>query len=183
MKDIPPVILQDSKCIVRNRILIFSVMIFMFLISFTKQTILAEEINDEDQVIYLGENRQSEVIDQPPMEYTHEEHRYLATLIYAEAGGCNYEEKQRVGNVVINRVNDTSSEFRHTIQGVIKQSGQFLSVGGKAWNRGPSEEEMEIAKDLLEGKRVLPSDIVWFSKKCNYGSLYCKTLYHEYSSK
>lgn len=77
-------------------------------------------------------------------------------------------EQLRVGNVILNRLNDIeNNEFKNvnTIADVIYQKGQFTSIGGKAWNRGPTETQINIAKELLEGKRVLDSRVVWFSKK------------------
>ncbi len=118
---------------------------------------------------------------QPAMEYTEEDIKLLATVIYAEAGICDEMEKYRVGNVVLNRVNDATNEFQNSIEGVIYQDGQFTSVGGTNWQHGPTEEEISIATELLEGKRVFPEYIVWFSKKCNYGKVYYTSEWHEFS--
>ena len=116
------------------------------------------------------------------MEYTEEDVNLLAKIIYAEAGICDKMEKYRVGNVVLNRVNDETNQFENSIEGVIYQDGQFTSVGGKNWNNGPTEEEIGIAIELLEGKRVFPENVVWFSKKCNYGQLYYTSEWHEFSA-
>ena len=54
--------------------------------------------------------------------------RYLlANLIYCEAGGEPYEGQIAVGAVVINRV--LSGAFPNTVEGVIRQKGQFSPVG------------------------------------------------------
>lgn len=117
------------------------------------------------------------------MEYTDKELELLATVMYAEAGGCDDAELYRVANVVINRVNNESNIFKDTIEGVIYQSGQFSSVGGEAWNRGPSEREFEIAKDVLTGARIFPEGVVWFGKKHVYGEVYdTPSQWHVYSS-
>ena len=118
---------------------------------------------------------------QPAMQYTQEDVYVLATVIYAEAGICDDMEKYRVGNVVLNRVADSTGEFEDTILGVIYQSGQFDSVGTDNWYHGPTDVEIQIAQDLLEGARVFPSEVVWFSKKMNYGTLYYKSEWHEFS--
>ncbi len=115
------------------------------------------------------------------MEYTEEEVDLLARLIFAEAGVCDTMEKYRVGNVVLNRVNDTTKEFKNTIKGVIYQEGQFTSVGGSNWKHGPNEEEIEIAKALLEGTRVFPGYVVWFAKRSPYGQVYYTSEWHEFS--
>ena len=116
-----------------------------------------------------------------PMEYTEQELELLARLMFAEAGICNNKELYRVANVVINRVNDDSGNFADTIEGVIYQSGQFTSVGGKQWNIGPTEREMKIAKDVLQGARILPSNTFWFSKGHRYGELHHKSDWHCFS--
>lgn len=118
---------------------------------------------------------------QPAMEYTEEDLNLFATLIYAEAGICDDMEEYRVGNVVLNRVKDTTGSFENSIQGVIFQSGQFTSVGGDNWNNGPTEREIEIAKDLLDGKRIFPEYVVWFSRKQQYGELYYTSDWHDFS--
>lgn len=118
---------------------------------------------------------------EPAMDYTQEDLTLLATIIFSEAGICDDMEEYRVGNVVLNRVNDSTGSFKDTIKEVIFQSGQFTSVGGKNWNHGPTERELEIAKELLEGKRVFPQDVVWFSKKCQYGELYYTSEWHQFS--
>jgi spore germination cell wall hydrolase CwlJ-like protein/uncharacterized protein YoxC len=51
----------------------------------------------------------------------------LAVLIYCEAGGEPYEGQIAVGAVVINRV--LSGAFPNTVEGVIRQKGQFSPVG------------------------------------------------------
>ena len=117
----------------------------------------------------------------PAIEYTEDEVQLLATLIYAEAGICDNMEKYRVGNVVLNRVEDPTTEFKNTVKDVIYQEGQFTSVGSSNWKHGPTEEEMAIAKNLLEGMRVFPSYIVWFAKQSPYGTLYYTSNWHEFS--
>ena len=116
---------------------------------------------------------------QSAIEYTEEDIELLAKVIYAEAGVCDEMEKYRVGNVVLNRVNDETNEFENSIEGVIYQDGQFTSVGGTNWQHGPTE--IRIATELLEGKRIFPEYIVWFSKKCNYGKVYYTSEWHEFS--
>ena len=86
---------------------------------------------------------ETEVIERKAaMEYTDEDLKLLSTLMYAEAGICDDAELYRVANVVINRVNNKENGFKDTIKDVIYQSGQFTSVGGEAWNRGPTEQKI-----------------------------------------
>ncbi len=148
---------------------------------------LNEQNYTEEQIIYNCVEESEKKIgeyfleSQPAMEYTEEDVMLLATVIYAEAGICDEMEKYRVGNVVINRVNDKTDQFKDTIEGVIYQRTQFSSVGSSAWKHGPTDEEISIATELLEGKRVFPDYIVWFSKKCNYGKVYYNSEWHEFS--
>lgn len=118
---------------------------------------------------------------QPTMEYTEEDVNLLATTIYAEAGICDEMEEYRVGTVIVNRVNDTTDTFEDTVEGVIYQKGQFGSIGSDAWNHGPTDKEMEIARNILEGARVFPSQVVWFNKESPYGELYYTSDWHEFS--
>lgn len=127
---------------------------------------------------------ETEVIERKAaMEYTDEDLKLLSTLMYAEAGICDDAELYRVANVVINRVNNKENGFKDTIKDVIYQSGQFTSVGGEAWNRGPTEREIRIAKDVLEGARIFPENVVWFGKKHMYGKVYdTPSKWHVFSS-
>jgi len=141
------------------------------------------------QIAELSKQKETKLLQSDPdflereesMEYTEEELKLLATVMYAEAGICDDKELYRVGNVVLNRVNDDSGQFEDTIKGVIYQEGQFTSVGGKQWNIGPTERELEIAKDVLEGARILPSNTYWFSKGHRYGDIYYKSDWHYFS--
>lgn len=60
------------------------------------------------------------------VQFTEDDRRLLANLIYCEAGGESYEGQVAVGSVVINRV--LSSKFPDTVAGVIYQGGQFSPV-------------------------------------------------------
>lgn len=86
----------------------------------------------------------------------------LARLIYCEAGGCSYRNKQLAGAVVINRVN--SSKFPNTLRGVIYQSGQYQPVSsGKINNVTPDQECYEIARYLLANgtSGICPSNVLY----------------------
>lgn len=107
----------------------------------------------------------------------------MAQVIHAEAGICSKMEKYYVATVVENR--KEHKDYPNTIEGVIYQKGQFTSVeGNKAWYEEPSKEEYQIAYEVLvEGYRAFRKDAVYFSKKCNYGTVFLKTEYHEYAFK
>lgn len=182
MNEKPPVTLQSTKSIIWRKIRKLLAVSLIFVLLPTQKVYAAT--TEDDSIIVFDAKKEADVTfleSVDPIPHTEEEEVMLATLIYAEACGCNESEQYRVGNVVLNRLQDTTSEFKDTLEGVIHQKGQFTSVGGKAWNRGPTEKQLEIAKNLLDGKRVLPNNVVWFSKECKYGTLYYKSDWHEYA--
>ena len=185
MQTEPPVTLQQSNNVLRKKILISSILVVLLLVLFQKQEVQATTIEENANTLEVPPVQEEEVIEQVlPTEYTEEDIMLLATVIYAEAGICDDEEKYRVGNVVINRVNDIEhNDFKNvnSIREVIYQKTQFTSVGGDAWKHGPTEIEIRIARELLEGKRVLPDYVVWFSKAHKYGEEYCKSSWHVFS--
>jgi N-acetylmuramoyl-L-alanine amidase len=84
----------------------------------------------------------------------------LAQIINAEAKGESYLGKLAVGNVVLNRIND--SEFPDTTEEVVFQRGQFSPVmDGSIYNK-PSKESLNAAKELRDGRRVLAEDVLFF---------------------
>ena len=173
MQTEPPVTLKQTNNVIRR---IMICLILFILIFSQKQDVQASDKRGNEEILLVEQEL--------PMEYTEKELILLATVIYAEAGICNDQEKYRVGNVVINRLNDNEhKEFIKvdTLEKVIYQQGQFTCVGGRAWREGPTEKEKEIAKELLEGKRVLPEYVVWFSKKHKYGEKYHESKWHVFS--
>ena len=113
---------------------------------------------------------------EPPTEeteppYTRDELEMLALVIYQEAGGngCSDETRLMVGSVVMNRVAD--SRFPDTLYGVLTQRAQYgrLHWTGLVWperasNSGEAHAVMrayECAERILQGERVLPSDVIW----------------------
>lgn len=84
----------------------------------------------------------------------------MAQLIEAESGNQPFEGKLAVGTVVMNRIQ--SDEFPDTIRDVIFQRGQFQVVGnGRIYNE-PSEDSLEAAKEIMNGKRVLNENVLYF---------------------
>lgn len=79
----------------------------------------------------------------------------LARVIYAEAAAEGDGVMAAMGWVVVNRVRDTTHEFRNlnTCEAVIRQPGAFSSVGGTLWNQvdslpatGPAREAYDRAR-------------------------------------
>lgn len=84
----------------------------------------------------------------------------LARIINAEARNQPYEGKIAVGNVIMNRVNN--SKFPNTIKEVIYQKGQFYPVVNGAINKQPSEDSIKAAKEVLAGRTVVNSNVLYF---------------------
>ena len=148
----------------------------------TTNLVSAEDVATRQNVAE-GDTRGTYFLERKPaLEYTDDDLYYLANGIYSEAGICSDMECYRVGQVMLDRMLDQTGRFpQDTIRGILYATGQFGCVGGRAWKHGPTERELEIAKDLLEGARVFPEDIVWFNNKHDYGYLYCKPEYHYFS--
>ena len=97
--------------------------------------------------------------------YTDNDLKYMAAIIYCEAGNQCYAGKIAVGCVVMNRVK--SSSFPNTVLKVIKQRGQFSPVRqGKfaretknvergKYSSGARRECMKAAQEVLEGQRAV----------------------------
>lgn len=96
-----------------------------------------------------------------PIDPPQTDRERLACVIYQEVGGnmhCD-ECRKRVGDVVLNRVNDP--RFPNTIEGVLLQSGQYgkLSWTGIVWQsraqyaseKAAVERAYRIADELLAG--------------------------------
>ncbi len=93
-------------------------------------------------------------------KYSDSELMLLAQLMESESGNQSFEGKLAVGTVVMNRVE--SNEFPDTIRDVIFQKRQFSVVSNGKIHNEPSDESLEAAKDILEGTRVLDSDVLYF---------------------
>ena len=98
----------------------------------------------------------------PGSEYYDESDLYwLSHVIYSEAGNQPLEGMIGVGNVVLNRVNDSTGLFRDTIYDVIFQPGQFDVVSAGTLYLTPTDEALIAAKLCLEGYNTV-GDSKWF---------------------
>lgn len=110
-------------------------------------------------------------VEEPAPEYTDDDLRTLALIIYQEAGGdaCSDETRLMVGTVALNRV--ASDRYPDTIQEVALQRKQYgrLHWTGLVWpERAQHPGEVHAvarayacAEQLLNGERVLPDDVVF----------------------
>ena len=117
-----------------------------------------------------NENKPTETPSEPsggsergeyPIDPPQNDRERLACVIYQEVGGNTHcdECRKRVGDVVLNRVNDP--RFPNTIEGVLLQSGQYgkFSWTGIVWQtraqyageKAAVERAYRIADELLAG--------------------------------
>lgn len=95
--------------------------------------------------------------------YTDKDLKYMAAIIFCEAGNQSYAGQLAVGCVIMNRVN--SSAFPNTILSVIKQPGQFgpyrqgkfmrevRNVEKGLYSKSERIKSLQAAQEVLEGQR------------------------------
>jgi hypothetical protein len=83
----------------------------------------------------------------------------MSHLIVGEVEGCDRQMKEYVGSVVLNRVK--SSKFPESIEGVIFQEGQYRCTWDGNFEKSPSQEDIEVATDLLLNGSKLPEDVLY----------------------
>ena len=93
--------------------------------------------------------------------YQEDELYWLSHIIYAESGNQPMAGRIAVGNVIMNRVED--SRFPNTIYGVIFQKNQFSPAQSGSIYREPSEESIIAAKLVLDGAEVM-EDALYFNR-------------------
>ena len=121
-------------------------------------------------------------------DYTDEDFKYLACVIYCETEPLGYEARVALGNIVLNRVSD-KTDWGHvnTIKDVIydtKWHRQFDCTSGKVsmmdrafpifdavlagdasafqwWQEKGMTECIEVAKDVMCGKKTVPDTFVF----------------------
>ena len=127
-----------------------------------KEENLSRPAREVAAVVYEAEG-QAETIAEPAKEPADDQDlMLLAKLITCEMG-CDWistEQKYKVGSVVLNRVADP--RFPNSIYDVIWQEGQYAcATSGALFKAQPSEEVIDIARDLLLNGSRLPADVVW----------------------
>ena len=111
-------------------------------------------------------------------KYTNRDVKVLATIIFCEAGNQSYAGKLAVGCVVMNR--KRSKQFPNSVEGVIRQRGQFSPVASGKWRtelkkysagkykKGARAQCVKAAKEALEGA----SSVKYKGKKINMKRYY-----------
>lgn len=91
--------------------------------------------------------------------YTDDDLYRLSHVIYGEAGNCSKDMMLSVGSVVLNRVKD--ERFPDTLADVIFQAGQYACTWDGNYDLEPSQEAVEVAKELLENGSAIDESVVW----------------------
>lgn len=123
----------------------------------------------DGRVLFTSGGQPLSADDKP---YTDDELDLISRVIMHESGNQSLEGKMAVGNVILNRV--ANSSFPNTVYEVIYQKNQFPG----ATNANPNAESVVAAKLVLEGANVVP-DAYWFNgvgKSC-WASRYKSLLY------
>ncbi len=106
-------------------------------------------------------------------DYTDKELKMMSAIIFCEAGNQSMAGMEAVGIVVMNR--KRSNDFPNSIEGVLKQKGQFTPVRTGKWKKemkkyadgkyrsGDKAKCVKAAKAALEGKTT----VTYKGKKIN----------------
>lgn len=117
------------------------------------------------EAVEMEEEVEEEEEEKEKAPYSEEELKYMASIIYCEAGNQPYAGKLAVGIVVKNRME--SSRFPNSIKGVLTQRGQFgpasngsLSRTVSRYEKGSFQGAMEkecirAAKEALSGVKTV----------------------------
>ncbi len=110
-----------------------------------------------------GGGKASTVKQGPKGSYSDDEIQMAAKLAYLEAKGTGSDGYKAVVNVLINRCN--SSQFGGSIEKEIFRSNQFTVANNRERFLSTSPDSKSVAAAeavLLNGERLLPSDVLFF---------------------
>ena len=110
--------------------------------------------NGDDWSVGLDRS-QYDILESGEWFYDEESVYWLSRVISSESGFEPFLGQIAVGNVVLNRVEDTSGFFPNTIKDVVFQSGQFQVVSAGTIYNEPLKESVVAAKLCLEGYNVV----------------------------
>lgn len=91
---------------------------------------------------------------------TEEEVLLMQKVVSAEARGESPEAQYTVACVILNRMD--SPIFPDTLEGVIRQNGQFTCVGNGIINNVPITESVEQAVARALDNNTVDEDVLWF---------------------
>lgn len=129
-----------------------------------EQALLEEKNNDVNKPDTKDSSDSNNL--KPIISYTDSEYDLFCRLVMRESGGESYQCQLATATVVVNRVR--SASFPDTLEGVIKQSGQFSARTDKR----PTESVKKACWAAVCGKGNIPSSVLYFraSKSKKWGS-------------
>ena len=166
--------------------------------NYTKNVIAQETIISTQNVIYACENDiyfvEEEIIEEETIvknkytdlinNLTEEEKDLICRITYREAGNQDQEGQIAVIEVVLNRVIDPA--FPYNVEGVLSQSGQFSTWGGRG---SVTEEQINGIYPLFDiikesETTVLNGNYVYFDGvQHSYGKNYIKIQDHWFAER
>lgn len=114
---------------------------------------LEVEYEDETGFVKLTSGEEPGYLEDAADYYDEDDLYWLSRIIYCESGNQSLVGKLAVGNVVLNRVENSS--FPDTIYDVIFQKNQFSPASSGSIYRTPGESSVIAAKLVLDGAQVL----------------------------
>ena len=166
--------------------------------NYTKNVIAQETVISTQNVIYTCENDiyfvEEEIIEEETIvknkytdlinNLTEEEKDLICRITYREAGNQNQEGQIAVIEVILNRVIDPA--FPYNVEGVLSQSGQFSTWGGRG---SVTEEQINGIYPLFDiikesETTVLNGNYVYFDGvQHSYGKNYIKIQDHWFAER
>ena len=122
---------------------------------------LTTEYDAQTGLVHLTSDEDIGYLEDGESYYDADDLYWLSRIIYSESGNQVLDGKIAVGNVVLNRVND--SRFPDTIYDVIFQKNQFSPASSGSIYREPNGESVIAAKLALDGAVVL-EDALFFNR-------------------
>ena len=166
--------------------------------NYTKNVIAQETVISTQNIIYTCENNiyfeEEEIIEEKTIvknkytdlinNLTEEEKDLICRITYREAGNQNQEGQIAVVEVILNRVIDPA--FPYNVEGVLSQSGQFSTWGGRG---SVTEEQINGIYPLFDiikesDTTVLNGNYVYFDGvQHSYGKNYIKIQDHWFAER
>lgn len=96
----------------------------------------------------------------------------LERCVMAEGGGESYECQRAIACVIVNRVLDEN--YPDTVEGVIKQKGQFSTWPSQIQNTAATNEVKQAVREALVSA-VIPENVLYFRADYyhSWGTDYC----------
>ena len=107
------------------------------------------------------------------IEISYEQLELLERCVMAEGGGESYDCQVAIACVIINRV--LSDKYPDSIDGVIKQKGQFSTWPGMIKKAVPTNEVKQAVREALTSE-VIPENVLYFraGRYHKWATRYCR---------